>query len=488
MRLLYYNWVDPYDAEGRGGGVSLYQRTLLETIAGQAGVEATFLSAGLAHGVRAGAPRWERVRSGAGPGRVRRFRMVDSRPLSPSHHSFGTPEQVTHPPTEEAFARFVEEEGPFDVLHFNNLEGLPAGVLAQCRRWAATRVVVSLHNFYPFCPQVNLWRQERAHCADYEGGAACRDCLPFRPEPAQVRRGHAAVRVLEGVGLAPGSAGYVHVAGPALRGAARAVRRVATRRRTGPPAGAAPAVGSAEDFAARRKAFVDALNAHADRVLAVSERTAEIARDFGVAPGLLEVVRIGTDQSGHWQTRPAPRGLPRADGTLGLGYLGYMRRDKGFYFLLDALERMAPEILARLRLTIAAQARDAGSRARLSALAPRLAGFRHVDGYARDALDDILAEVDLGLVPVLWEDTAPQVALEMHARRIPLLTSDRGGARELGAFPGLVVPAGDAAALEAKLREILDAGLDLGPYWAGALPPTSPEAHVGALLDLYRTL
>jgi glycosyltransferase involved in cell wall biosynthesis len=263
---------------------------------------------------------------------------------------------------------------------------------------------------------------------------------------------------------------------------------VANRRRAEAHPRSAPAIGAAADFAARRQAHVRALNDHADRVLAVSERTAEIARGFGVAPGRLQVLRIGTDQAQHWDTATVPGHLPRADGTLGLGYLGYMRRDKGFYFLLDALERTAPRILARLHVTIAAQSRDADSLARLTALAPRLASFRHVNGYTREALDGILDGVDLGVVPVLWEDTAPQVALEMHARRIPLLTTDRGGARELGAHPGLVVPAGDAEALGATLRDILDTGLDLGPYWQGALPPIRPEAHVASLLDLYRAL
>ena len=42
-----------------------------------------------------------------------------------------------------------------------------------------------------------------------------------------------------------------------------------------------------------------------------------------------------------------------------------------------------------------------------------------------------MEDVNLGIVPPLWEDNLPQVAIEMISNGIPVLTSMNGGAKEL---------------------------------------------------------
>ncbi len=68
-------------------------------------------------------------------------------------------------------------------------------------------------------------------------------------------------------------------------------------------------------------------------------------------------------------------------------YMGYMRADKGFFFLLDALESL-PDALARnLHLRLAARAlNDPINARRLARLARHLGALQHVDGYAHDEL------------------------------------------------------------------------------------------------------
>ncbi|MEM1430660.1 MAG: glycosyltransferase [Pseudomonadota bacterium] len=493
MRILHYNWDDCRRPSGQGGGVSVYQRAVMDAFARLDGVEAVFLCAGLAQSLRPRAPRWEALpaASGAPPGE-RRFQLVDSLPLAPAHHSFGCAEQVDHPATVAAFADFVDAHGPFDFIHFNTLEGLPASVLALRARWPGTRMIVALHNYYPFCPQVNLWRREAAHCADFEEGAACVTCLPVRRDPARLRQAYGVMRAMGQVGLRQGNPAYDRVVRPATRAGLGLVRKLSDRRReaaqTDEPAPAVVPASEARAFSERRSKTVQLLNTHADCVVAVSDRTAEIARGFGIRPDKVAVCRIGTDQSDLFSQTPPKQGLLRPDGTLGLGYLGYMRRDKGFFFLLDTLEGMAADLLARIHLTVAAVSRDPATAARVAALGARLAGLRHLEGYSRGALDHVLDGVDLGVVPVLWEDNLPQVAMEMHARRIPLLTSDLGGARELGNDARFVFRAGDAQDFTAKLRAILAGGADLAEYWRSARALRSPEEHARDLLDLYRGL
>ena len=187
-----------------------------------------------------------------------------------------------------------------------------------------------------------------------------------------------------------------------------------------------------------------------------------------------------------WRGR-VPGPTPGPDGMLRLAYLGYMRRDKGFWFMLEALEALDDTLLARVQLVVAARRGPAEAMARLETLRPRLAELAYHDGYVRDDLDRLLAGVDIGLVPVLWHDNLPQVAIEMHARHIPLLTADMGGARELGRDPAMVFPAGDTGAFQARITALLAGEVDFTAYWAGAMPPVTMPSHVADLKGHYDT-
>jgi glycosyltransferase involved in cell wall biosynthesis len=484
MRILYYNWVDYLDDEARGGGVSVYQRNLMAAMSGQAGTEATFLSSGISYDLRRSAPRWEQLRHGPEQERDRRYEIVNSGVLSPAHHAFGNPAQLSHAATRDAVFDFIAQTGPYDVIHFNNLEGLPVDVLDLRARWPRTRVVLSLHNYYPICPQVNLWHQERAACADFKDGAACADCLLHKPDERLVRLANGLAYHLKCAGFRPGTRGFDVLFGTALRLGHRGSRLLgALRRRARTPSGAGPA---ATGFADRRARMIAAINGNCDLVLCVSDRVRGIAERYGVDPALLRTSYIGTAEAEAFaHTCPAAQILG-ADQTLTLGYLGYMRRDKGFFFLLDALEALPDDLAARLRLVVAARGGPGEAMMRLEALRGRLAGLTWLDGYSHDGLDELLEDVDLGVIPVLWEDNLPQVAVEMHARHIPLLTSDLGGAQELASCSEMVFAAGDVAAFGDRIRALLAGEVTMESYWRRARVPPTMALHLDELNRLYR--
>ena len=500
MKILYYNWVDYLDDERRGGGVTIYQKNLIDGLALETETEAWFLSSGISYDLFSSEPRWTQVRHGSVTNRSRRFEIVNSGTLSPSHHSFGNPAQVSHPKTVAAFFDFIEKNGPFDVIHFHNLEGIPAEVLSLKSRWPETRLVLSLHNYYPFCPQVNLWYKEKAHCADFREGRKCGNCLLHRHDERIVRQANAVAFRLKSAGLRPGGWFFRRGFLPALRVAKRLVRAYGALRRRpvyeaieadtqdlpGKPGALRPLGGDPSRFAARRAEMVQLINAHCDLVLGVSDRVTQIAQGFGIRPEILKTSYIGTQQADKYaETSPRPT-LPREDGTLTLGYLGYMRADKGFFFLLDALEALDPALQARIHLVVAAPRGSHQAMEQFEDLAEHFASVSYANGYTHDSLDDILKDVDVGLVPVLWEDNLPQVAIEMHARHIPLLTADKGGAQELGNAADMVFTAGDEEDFAARVQAILEGQVDLGAYWAGAMAPRSMEAHLSELKSLYQ--
>ncbi len=489
MRILYYNWIDYLDEENRGGGVSIYQRNLMRAQRSQ-GHDVAFLSSGISYDLTQNRPRWERLKHGPNEDRERRYEIVSSGVLSPAHHAFGAPEQLEHTPTEEVFCDFVNATGPYDVVHFNNLEGIPVAVLAALKvRWPHMKIVLSLHNYYPFCPQVNLWREERETCTDFANGQHCTTCLTSQYDPRLIRLANGLARRLKLLGLRPGSWAFDTAFWWALRLGKRAGRLLsAASRKTHPPAPRDTAA-RARSFAQRRQRMVQLINAHCDQVLCVSDAVRRLAEHYGLAASLLCTSYIGTREADRFDTteiRPFPLSQ---DGTVTLAYLGYMRRDKGFFFLLEALEALPAALSAQLRIVIAARRSDEDdAMVRLQALGQKLAGLVYEDGYSHDNLDQLLASVDVGIIPVLWHDNLPQVAIEMHARHIPLLCADMGGAQELGRTDNMVFAAGNIDAFHARLQAVIAGKIDFNAYWDNAMPPVEMSTHLKHLDAIYRAL
>ena len=475
-RILHYNWVDYLDPEKRGGGVSLYQRNLMSASSD----EMRFLSAGISYDLLSRAPRWEQVRHGPDKDRERRFEIVNSGLLSPAHHAFGTAAHITHAATEKVFADFLEKTGPYQVIHFQNLEGLPAQALKAAKNHGAM-VVFSFHNYYPICPQVNLWQRETSLCEDYADGQACEGCVTNKHPAAHLRLANALSWHLKIWGINPGSPTFDRIFGIAMRVGRRLPKRLFAR--------AAPAAKASESaqpktnaFADRRAQMIELINTQCDVVLCVSDAVGRIAADYGIRPDLLQTSYIGTRHAELFaKTKPRPLKTE----PLSLAFLGYMRRDKGFFFLLDALETLPDDVLSRLRLVVAARRGDDRTMDRLDALRVRLGGLDHYDGYGHGDLENILYDVDVGLIPVLWHDNMPQVAIEMHARHIPLLTSDLGGAQELGNCPEMVFRAGDTQDFAKRIHMLLNEGLDAKAYWADARAPIDMQTHIEELHEIY---
>lgn len=494
MKVLYYNWVDYLDDENRGGGVSLYQRNILSALEGQDEIEANFLSSGVSHDLINTRPRWENTRHGPTHNQDRRFEIVNSGVVSPAHFSFGNPRQVEHKPTRDCFFDFIEKTGPYDVIHFNNLEGLPASVLELKLRWPNCLVVVSLHNYYPFCSQVNFWYKEQENCTDFDGGRKCHDCLPVPKDERFLRVAHAVAYRLKCLGIRPGSQSFdtafhlVLGAGRRLERGYRKLRQLFSKGRKRKVAAINSLRSQGAKFAARRDGMIKLINANCDQVLCVSNSVARLATHFGLDPDLLHVSYIGTGHAERFDSTVPRASLTRPDGTVNLAFLGYMRRDKGFFFLLEALESLPEELAGRVRLLVAARSVGEPAMERLRQLGRRLGGLQFYDGYDQADLDALLGDVDLGVVPSLWNDNLPQVAVEMHARHIPLLVSDMGGARELAGFDELVFRAGDHASFQTCLEAVLANEINLEAYWAGARHPVSMQEHLEALKTLYNVL
>lgn len=483
MRILYYNWVAPDDDEKRGGGVSVYQRNLIEHLARQ-GTKVDFLSAGLSHTIDDDSPKIRQTKNSVSPN-CRTFEMLNSPLMSPGHSAFGQNSQLFEEgKAYECFIDFIAKNGTYDVVHFNNLEGIPFSFLKLKDHFPETVTVLSHHNYFAICPQVNLWHKEQEHCADSDKGSKCVNCIQPSSKPETLGANQLATLLkANGIGFKDPVFSGAFSDGSTLALLGRINQ--SNRRQCLDGEYLSTKADQIESFRNRRRSAIDLMNSHVDLNLAVSSRVARIIRDAGVDSRSIRVCYIGTKMAEGFAKVPK-RKTPLTPGMLSICYLGYMRADKGFYFFLDALERMPNEIAQKLCVKIAA--RSYGNKEsidRIATLRSRFARVDHLEGYSHDQLEGILQDVDLGVVPVLWEDNLPQVALEIMSQGIPLLTSNRGGAQELGANGDFVFEAGSSSSLIRALSRLATRRIELGEFWIKAMKLPSMDEHLSELMGLY---
>lgn len=440
-RILFYNWAEITDPRNLGGGVGVYQKNLIRYMEKLEGFELFFLSSG--QNYHLGRMKL-RIAEVPGNCKCRIFDIVNSPVFSPAHASF---RQVNIYNNDTSLLNilinFINIYGPFDVMHLNNLEGLSAHCLEIKSHFPDMKLIFSLHNYFPFCPQVNLWKSEQENCIDNHGGTDCVTCIKAHP-PIAIRTYKIASTFLHSRNFFKRNFFY------------RNTLRLAYLLGLGINLITKPKSllikPKPSDYLTFIEQNINAINQYVDMVLAVSERVKEIAISKGVNSNKVIVNYIGTQVA-----LKSVNKLHALNTTkLSIAYLGYMRKDKGFYFLLECLERMPVNLARRISVTIAAQSTDRIALQRINTVKSKFATMYYHDGYTHDELPDILKNTNLGIVPVLWEDNFPQVAKEMYAHGLQIFSSNRGGAKELCASDDFVFEAGNHEDFINKINYLVD--------------------------------
>jgi glycosyltransferase involved in cell wall biosynthesis len=492
-RILYYNWAPYFEEPVQGGGVSVYCKNLIDYLTNQDKLKITFLYSGFDYNYLRPDCYIRKAKNKMHP-KVSTFSIVNSSIPAPSHLSFYDPKgNVSSYEVDKCFQQFLLEQEPFNVIHFQNLEGLTANCLKIAKESGA-KVVFSLHNYWALCPQVNLWKLESNPCFDYLEGRACIACLPSKP--AVTLNLH--FRKLTFLG------NLVGLNDQALL--LKALRKIFARTyyfwqllkiySQSPLKKSQEFVGKdlpqhSQDYHERRTEIISLINTYVDVAVSVSERTASIYSKYGVEPKRLTVNYIGT-QAHDFQVPLCNRADYSSEKPFRLIYMGPSRPDKGFYFLLEALRSLSKEELNLLSLTVAGKITDGAElemsvehRGKLLSLAQSLHHFHYIAGYTYKDIPNILKEIHLGIVPPLWEDNLPQVTFELLACKVPVLCSNRGGAQEFVRHPAFIFDPSKEGDFQEKLLHIRNKPQLLKEFWEKARPVISLAEHYEDLIKIY---
>lgn len=84
--------------------------------------------------------------------------------------------QLFFPEMTAAFGHFLQRES-VDVVHFHHLMGWPAELVRTAKQ-QVSRVIVTLHDFWPLCFRIHLYvKEDKTSCSGPEDGAKCARCV-----------------------------------------------------------------------------------------------------------------------------------------------------------------------------------------------------------------------------------------------------------------------------------------------------------------------
>lgn len=460
-KLLIYNWV-PFDNPKRvGGGVTIYCYNLIKTILRERpDIQVYFLSSGWAYDLST-TECYVRSTQNIFGDRCRSFEIVNSPVPAAQNMLLNRPnlafenEKLKH-----VFRDFLMDYGPFHAVHFNNIEGLSLDTLDLKNDLPETKFIFSIHNYVPFCITGFYFdRHNKCNCSPSHTPDDCLNCTNIG------RRDNISNELL-----------------------ARAVRATPTEKQMNHRQwlkefqfDQLDSVGDAKSLYTFTQRARSVLNKNMDHMLAVSQRVMDIAVNNGMDAQKTMVSYIGTliaeQQIGSSVADPNSQFFK-------IGFLGsdYKFIEKGYPFLMKALSSLDVEEAGKIDLMLTTyNGNEQEMREQLS----NFHSVQIVKGYNHDDLRKLLHDVHLGVVPVLWEDNLPQIAIEMAAMGVPVLASDCGGASELCSSELFRFHGGDLEDFKKHLLNLVHNPELLEVYWKKHTGLTTMHQHWTQLEELY---
>lgn len=223
------------------------------------------------------------------------------------------------------------------------------------------------------------------------------------------------------------------------------------------------------------------INKNCDKVLAVSKRVYDIAKDNGFNESKMIVSYIGT--------KVADRQIGCASASnmeypLKVVFLGsdLFYEEKGYPFLMDALEKLEPKYARKIDLLLTVKQPE---HAQMYRQLRNFHDVKIVNGYTHDDFDWIFDSAHLSIVPVLWEDNLPQIAIESVAYGVPVLASSAGGPSELTGSPKFKFECGNEEDFLNKLIHFVKNPDELKEYWNFHNGLVTLEEHIKELFKVY---
>jgi glycosyltransferase involved in cell wall biosynthesis len=219
----------------------------------------------------------------------------------------------------------------------------------------------------------------------------------------------------------------------------------------------------------------------ADALIAPSRFLAQTYARSGLDGARIQVWRQGVELPAGFARRPAPE--------LRVGYAGQIKPHKGVHTLLAAWPLLRGSQPRRLKLYGSSSGEPAYGAAVRRGVG-RLAGASWAGQFRPEQRWDVLADLDVLVVPSRWPENSPNIILEAQAAGLPVVGANLGGIPELveHGCNGLLFEPDDAADLAGQLQRLLDEPDLLADLRQQARPVRTMAEEHDELVGLYQRL
>ena len=469
-KLLLYNWVQ-FD-ENDGGGVTVYLNNIINKLIEDDNIELYFLSSGTKYNLFNNKIKIKKTKNKLGD-KVKTYTIYNS-PVMFSNNQFSRVDIYNNDKElAKVIDKFIKKENGFDIIHFNNLEGLSIEVLKLKEKYPKTKFIYSMHNYFPVCPNVYLWKHNKENCKDYCEGKECCNCIISDYDLAKRMQKIKTLVLKLGINIySPKMKKYYSKF--TKNNSSNKIVQVDKNKKD---------CAKAEDYKVFREKNVEYINKYIDEVLCVSKRVKEIAVNMGIEEKKCSVSYIGTKFADNLQRQDIDINSEKFN----LIYLGYMNVMKGFDFLVDSLLKLDNNIAKDINLALVCRNNlKYNIEEIVGKLKNKYNSVTYIDGYTHDNLKNLLTNQHLGVIPVVWEDNLPQVSIEVTSFGVPILSSDLGGASELSDNNDFKFKGSDTKDFLQKLTAIIKNREKLNEYWNTYNKPTTMKKHIDELYKYYK--
>jgi len=380
--------------------------------------------------------------------RVQRLCFNILRTPNPVLYDYSNPYMEAH------LRRFYQDYGA-DLVHVCHPGNLSTATITAAKSLQLP-VVMTATDFWLVCPTSQLLRHDRTLCAGPYDLAHCLLCyVNQRKTAAHVSR---LLNPLP-LGVVRWSAGLCRSRWAELTRPTRMVRALAHRHGR-----LLQAIQDVDCIVSPSRFLRDGLIRH------------------GVPAGQTVVSAHGIER--EWaESLPRPK---RPAAYLRFAFAGMIGWHKGTHIAVQAFEALPRPDGARL--TIYGDSRQFAGY--YQELAPKIERNSHIvygGLFPHDKIADVLAEVDVLIMPSMWHENTPVIMYEAFASRTPVIATHDGGMAELIELfdGGWTFPRGDAGALASLIQALVDSPEQVAAARAKIRPVRTIDDHVSALLAIY---
>ncbi len=327
----------------------------------------------------------------------------------------------------EKFGAVLNEFKP-DVVHIQHLLYLSALIVEEAKR-RAIPVVFTLNDYWLICPQGQLFRDNQHLCDGKADAVACSDCVLYQ---LGIQKNVSGIYTLLKK-IAPEWFFQV-VKNLYLLYAKRSYLNDDKTKR----------------FVQDRANFMKDLCRKVDLFIAPSNFLRERFIKFGIPAEKITLLPYGFDLKRVQKLPKTPSPVLR------FGFIGNLMPAKGAHVLIKSFSALQTD-KAELKIygkAFAYKSALGNYVGMLKSMAPNQ-NIRFMGEFDNDRIGEILAEIDVLVVPSIWYENAPLVIQEALLTGTPVIASRIGGIPELirDGETGFLFESGDERDLKKKLED-----------------------------------